>query len=368
MVKKISGTPKMIRLLNKDLIEGIIRQNGPITQPELAEITNLSLVTVNKTVVVLLEENKIKSNGMKESTGGRKAQTYVYNDELSYYIGLYFEKDSYIGVVSNSIGHIVFKAIYPARVADYDLMMADTFAAIDQLIVKCEHHDIAAIGIGVPGVVNNGVITEIPFIPCWEGQQIGDVLFDKYKLPILLENDVNLAVIGLYRAKYRNKVKNMALIYLENGIGAGLIINGELYSGYTNFAGELSFLTVDGRGEKFIHKKYNGNFEQRIITMNELLEDIQTQEVKELLLDTVAEGMMSLVCILNPEIIVIKNRYIKKKDINAIAQKMAEFIKKGNLPQLVSADDLTEYSIKGVIDMCLMETTSSYSISSGKGE
>ena len=368
MVKKISGTPKMIRLLNKDLIEGIIRQNGPITQPELAEITNLSLVTVNKTVVVLLEENKIKSNGMKESTGGRKAQTYVYNDELSYYIGLYFEKDAYIGVVSNSIGKIIYKEIYPARAFDYDLMMEDTFSAINQLIVKCENHDIAAIGIGVPGVVHNGIISEIPFIPCWEGEQIGEVLYAKYKLPILLENDVNLAVIGLYRAKYKNKVKNMALIYLEHGIGAGLIINGELYSGHTNFAGELSFLTIDGRGEEFMRKKYNGNFEQRIITMNELMEDIQTKEVKDLLLESVVEGVLSLVCILNPEIIVIKNRYIKKKDINLMTKKMEEFIKIGNLPKLVCAEDLTEYSIKGVIDMCLMETTSSYSISSGKGE
>ena len=368
MGKKISGTPKMIRLLNKDLIEGIIKQKGPITQPELAEITNLSLVTVNKTVVVLLEENKIKSNGMKESTGGRKAQTYVYNDELSYYIGLYFEKDAYIGVVSNSIGKIIYKEEYPARTFEYELMMQDTFSAIDQLIVKCEQHDIAAIGIGVPGVVHRGVISEIPFIPCWEGKQIGYVLYDKYRMPILLENDVNLAVIGLYRAKYKNRVNNMALIYLENGIGAGLIINGELYSGSTNFAGELSFLTIDGRGEKFMHKKYNGNFEQRIITMNELLEDIQTDEVKELLLDTVAEGMLSLVCILNPEIIVIKNRYIKKKDIDVMTKKMGEFIKSGNLPKLVSVADLTEYSIKGVIDMCLMETTSSYSISSRKGE
>ena len=368
MVKKISGTPKMIRLLNKDLIEGIIRQNGPITQPELAEITNLSLVTVNKTVVVLLEENKIKSNGMKKSTGGRKAQTYVYNDELSYYIGLYFEKDAYIGVVSNSIGKVIFKEIYPARAFEYDLMMEDTFFALDQLIVECEKHDIAAIGIGVPGVVHNGTISEIPFIPCWEGEQIGDILYQKYKMPILLENDVNLAVIGLYRAKYKDKVKNMALIYLEHGIGAGLIINEELYSGCTNFAGELSFLTIDGRGEKLMHKKYNGNFEQRIITMNELLEDIQTEEIKELLLETIVEGMLSLICILNPEVIVIKNRYIKKKDLDVMNKKMEEFIKRGNLPKLVSAEDLTEYSIKGVIDMCLLETTSSYSISNGKGE
>ena len=48
------GTPRMIKLLNKDVIEGIIKVNGPITKPEIARLTNLSLVTVNKTVELYL--------------------------------------------------------------------------------------------------------------------------------------------------------------------------------------------------------------------------------------------------------------------------------------------------------------------------
>ena len=44
------GTPRMIKLLNKDVIEGIIKVNGPITKPEIARLTNLSLVTVNNVI------------------------------------------------------------------------------------------------------------------------------------------------------------------------------------------------------------------------------------------------------------------------------------------------------------------------------
>lgn len=366
-MKKIVGTPKMIKLLNKDLIEGVIRHNGPITQPEIAEMTNLSLVTVTKTVAVLHAENKVICNGTKESTGGRKAATYAYNEELSYYIGLYFEKDVFIGAVSNSVGTIIFQTSYDARTDNYDSCMEDLFCAIDELIEKCGDHYIAAIGLGIPGVVHGGRVSEIPIIPCWEGENIYEVLFEKYKIPIFLENDVNLTVIGLYQAKYKKKYHNMALFYLDKGIGAGLIIRGELHSGSTNFAGELSYLPVDGHGEESNRKKYNGNFEQRLIMMNDLLEDMQTDEIQNFLLDTIVEGILSVICILNPEVVVLKNKNLKKKDLVAMTRKMEDFISAPNLPKLVIAEDLTAYSIQGVIDMCLMETTSSYSLYSGKG-
>jgi predicted transcriptional regulator len=68
------GTPRMIKLLNKDVIEGIIKVNGPITKPEIARLTNLSLVTVNKTVDILVKENKVKLSSVQDSSVGRRAQ------------------------------------------------------------------------------------------------------------------------------------------------------------------------------------------------------------------------------------------------------------------------------------------------------
>lgn len=363
----IVGTPKIIKLLNKDVIEEIIKNHGPITKPEIAAKTNLSLVTVNKTVAVLLKENKLKCGDLNESTGGRRAQTYIYNEELIYYIGLYFEKDTYLGAVSNSLGTIIYQNSYPVRISSPEYVMEDTFTAIDKLIEHCESHLLAAIGLGVPGVVNKGIVTNIPIIPSWEGKDITKILNKKYNLPILLENDVNLTTVGVYREKYKKKVRNMVLIYLEKGIGSGLIINKELYRGFTNFAGELSYLPVNNDGIKSGQSKYKGNFEQRIAAINEQLEQKSTLELLQLLFKTVAEGILSIICVLNPEIIVIKNHNIKNSDLKMLQEILGNYIESSNIPQMVCADDLTEYSIKGVIDMCVMETTSSYSLSSKKG-
>ncbi|HBN6217515.1 ROK family protein [Clostridioides difficile] len=61
-----------------------------------------------------------------------------------------------------------------------------------------------------------------------------------------------MTTIGIYQKQYKEKYKNMALMYLENGIGSGIVINDELYLGSTNFAGELNYLNIE-------FGKYNSN-------------------------------------------------------------------------------------------------------------
>ena len=124
------GTPRMIKLLNKDVIEGIIKVNGPITKPEIARLTNLSLVTVNKTVDILVKENKVKLSSVQDSSVGRRAQYFEINEELHYIIGLHYDCNMYIGAVSNSIGDIIYRKEFPVRPDSYDQVMEDTYSAL----------------------------------------------------------------------------------------------------------------------------------------------------------------------------------------------------------------------------------------------
>ena len=177
------GTPRMIKLLNKDVIEGIIKVNGPITKPEIARLTNLSLVTVNKTVDILVKENKVKLSSVQDSSVGRRAQYFEINEELHYIIGLHYDCNMYIGAVSNSIGDIIYRKEFPVRPDSYDQVMEDTYSALDVLCGFCTGHEIAAIGLGVPGVVKDGVVTSIPNIPSWEGVDVAHVLAGSAPVP-----------------------------------------------------------------------------------------------------------------------------------------------------------------------------------------
>lgn len=366
------GKPGVIKLLNKDVVEGIIRSNGPITKPEIAKRSQLSLVTVNKTVAILIQEEKVRVSGASESTGGRRAMFFEINNEANYYIGLYYYKNHYIGAISDSIGELIYVQEFPTRVDVYEEVMEDTYTALDSLIGKCGDHKIKAIGIGVPGVVKEGTITNIPNIPSWEGKDISGILSDKYLLPVLLENDINLTTLGIYITEYQNnKVRNMALIYLDQGIGSGFIINQSLFKGSSNFAGELSYIPVK---QHFPIKgkvtRYTGNFETQISLITEAIEQssgLSEQGLyKDMLIRTIVEGLLSVICILNPEIIVMKHRCLTEHDCQKIERELAEWVDESNVPSIINAADLSKSSIQGVIRMCIRESTSSYSLSNKK--
>lgn len=371
-MSEMVGKPSVIKLLNKDVIEGIIQSEGPITKPEIAKHTQLSVVTVNKIVASLLKEGKVKVSGINNSTGGRRAQSYEINYESNYYIGLYFYKNYYIGAVSNSVGELVHEQEFPVRVDEYAEVMEDTYKAIDSLIGIFKDQTIKAIGLGVPGVVNEGIITDIPSIPSWEGKNIAAILNEKYDIPVFLENDINLTTLGLYITRYKQKkITNMAFIYLEQGIGAGFIVNRSLFKGSSNFAGEVSYLPVINRfpteGKK---SKYKGNFETQISLIREAMEEADSRlaaEYKRMFIETIADGLLSIICILNPEIIVLKGS-LTQRDIEQIVVILENCVVGYNIPFLVRSGDLKNSSIQGAIHMCINESTSSYSLSNKKRE
>ncbi|GLC80514.1 ROK family protein [Lacrimispora brassicae] len=364
------GKPSVIKLLNKDVVEGIIRGNGPITKPEIAKQSQLSLVTVNKTVATLIQEGKVRVSGASESTGGRRAASFEINHESNFYIGLYYYKNHYIGAISDSIGGLIYEQEFRARVDIYEEIMEDTYAALDSLIEKCGDHKIKAIGIGVPGVVKECTITNIPNIPSWEGKDISGILSDKYQLPVLLENDIKLTTLGIYTTEYQNnKVRNMALIYLDQGIGSGFIINRSLFKGFSNFAGELGYIPVK-QHFPIKESRYKGNFETQISLISEAIEQslgLPEQEMyKDMLIRTITEGLLSVICVLNPEIIVMKHSCLTEHDCRKIQRELSDWLDESNVPFIVNAADLSKSSIQGVIRMCIRESTSAYSLSNKK--
>lgn len=364
------GTPRMIKLLNKDVIAGIIKTDGPITKPELAKITNLSLVTVNKTVDILLAENKVKVSEMKDSSVGRRAQYFEINEELYYIIGLHYECNAYLGAVSNSIGEIIYRQEFPVRTGSYAEVMEDTYYALDSLEDYCKGHETAAIGLGVPGVVKDGIVTNIPTIPCWEGMDVAKLLEERYGTVVCLENDINLAAIGVYNSNYKQTVENLALVYLEQGIGSGLILNRELFKGSTNFAGELSYLPVEkmaGDDEK--SRRYRGAFEHTVAGLEEEIKEAsgaRKKELKALLRGTVANGLLSLICLINPEVIVLVCSQLSKNDVKLLEEPLRGWIGEEHLPRLVRLENIREQSISGLLSVCIREITPTYSLSSRK--
>lgn len=155
---------------------------------------------------------------------------------------------------------------------------------------KLTEEKIKGLCIGVPGIINpfEGIIYNAPNLFLKDYNIKNE--FRKYlNLPVYIENDVNLAGLGIKRKEYNNEVKNMLVLFIGTGIGAAIILNGKLYRGSTFFAGEAGHMMLN---TKKIRNSDNNisfeNFASRTAIVKRITDDIKKGK-KSVLKDLVLE-------------------------------------------------------------------------------
>jgi glucokinase len=111
---------------------------------------------------------------------------------------------------------------------------------------------VAGVGIGAPGAVDfaAGTVIFAPNLEGWKDVPLKKDLEKQLGIPVFVENDANIAILGVHVAELKSKPKNVVGIFVGTGIGGGLIINGELYSGYNHTAGEIGHMVLEVNGPK----------------------------------------------------------------------------------------------------------------------
>ncbi|MBK7106143.1 MAG: ROK family protein [Ignavibacteriae bacterium] len=140
-----------------------------------------------------------------------------------------------------------------------DFLVESVAESIKELLSKngIDESQIKALALGVPGTVNpeSGIISVAPNLQI-ENFNIKKEMGKYFNIPMLLENDVNMAALGIKYFEYNNTINNGLVVFLGTGIGGGLIFNGQFYRGSSFFAGEIGHMKVrsngyfDGDGEK----------------------------------------------------------------------------------------------------------------------
>ena len=121
--------------------------------------------------------------------------------------------------------------------------------AIDEC--DLDFKQLRAVGIGAPGAIDTeaGRVIFAPNLH-WEDVPLRKSLEKQLGVPVCLENDANIATLGVYEVELGAKPRNMIGIFLGTGIGGGLIIDGKLYSGFNGTAGEIGHMVIDVGGPK----------------------------------------------------------------------------------------------------------------------
>ena len=246
----------IVELKNKNLLDilKVIQISGSISKPDIAVRSQVSNVTVHNIITELEKSGLVISNGTAKSNGGRKATLYSINRECGYIVGLNHSRSR----ITTSIYDLSLNAVYENRtkaditksVSAIDNMKSEIQTAL--LKSGISKDKIFGIGITLPGQINHreGVVNSLLNLQEWENTPLQSIMEKYFGLPVCVYNDNRASIIS---CKWRGKISdtaNAAYINIVGGVGAGVMINGEVFSGSHSFAGELGHLAVPGYKEK----------------------------------------------------------------------------------------------------------------------
>ena len=145
--------------------------------------------------------------------------------------------------------------------------------AVDECDLKIDQ--IKGVGVGAPGAVDseNGRVIFAPNLE-WKDVGLKKALEKQLGAPVFLENDCNICTLGVYETELKRKPQSVVGIFLGTGIGGGLILNGEIYSGFNRTAGEIGHMVLEVSGPKCACGN-NGCFEA-LASRSALFRKIQT--------------------------------------------------------------------------------------------
>ena len=133
-----------------------------------------------------------------------------------------------------------------------EAVMRRIFGLLDTLLLTLDSdkRQVIGLGVGVPGAVDHatGVIHTLVNLTGWSGLPLGDLLAARYKMPIIISNDANAALLGESMFGNGIGVGNLLYITASTGIGGGVMVGGNIVSGETGAAGEVGHMVLEPGG------------------------------------------------------------------------------------------------------------------------
>jgi predicted NBD/HSP70 family sugar kinase len=253
----------LLRELGEQAVLETIFRHGPITRPEIAAATNLSKPTVSAAVSRLEQGGFVRAAGRRAGQRGRKPVAYVVSSRAGFVVG---------GDIGGSNVRVAAADLFGEPICDLRRSTAkegsravgvQILEMVSEVIDQAGavHGRPLSLGISVPGIVDqtSGRVTSLAYNVAPEGFfDPLEVIRDRFDLPVLVENNVNLAAVGEKWFGLARGVSTMVFIAIGAGIGMGAIIQDELVRGAHGGAGEIGYLPLVGDPFNPRHRLHGG--------------------------------------------------------------------------------------------------------------
>lgn len=323
-----------VKRINTELVRATLKQMKSATKPEVAKATGLSVMTCGTILNELLMTGEVLEQQIDPSSGGRPAIRYEYHANYAQVACLYARTEGKDHVLSYQVCNLLGECLEAGTIYHEEI----TYEVYEQQLQRLieDYKEIKVAGIGVQGVVHEGVIG-VCDIKGLEQVPIVSKLEATLNIDIVAQNDMNLITYGYYQKQAYESDQSIAYVYFpeDNYIGAGLIVNGQVVKGETNFSGELSFLPLG-----ISRDKQRDQFKQQ-----------------KTMIPLAAKCLASLIAIINPALIVLAGRCVKEEDLESIEAEVKTIIPSVHMPLLKYRHDIHEDYMDGLKTLTLEQLT-----------
>lgn len=246
----VTSAKLLLKKINHPVKAGIIRQlyfNREMTCADLSAELGKSIPLVTKTLGELEQDRWVKETGYADSKGGRKPMQYAMSSLSLYILSISMNrlvtKIALLNLHNEEVGEV---RLIDLPLAGNGAAMKVLVGEVQQLLQehKISTDKILGIGLAMPGFIDTALGVNYSYTFDTEGLVLRKYLSQQLSLPVFLENDSSVVALAELRfGKAKNKDVAMVL-NLGWGIGLGMIVNGELFRGYSGFAGELSHIPI----------------------------------------------------------------------------------------------------------------------------
>ena len=232
-----------IRDINRQIVLNYVREREPISRAEIARETDLQRSTISAIVEDLKTEGLIEEVGEGESTGGRRPTMLKLRAAGPIALGVSLTPTCTTIATSDLAGRVIDQEEFPT---DSDTTLTRVIGVIREFTAR-HTGSIEGVGVSLPGLVDpsTGNALYIPYF-LWRDLPISEMISRAVGLPVVIDNDANavaLAELWFGRPEV-NDARDFILVLVAEGVGTGIIFDGQVYRGQRGAAGEFGHMVI----------------------------------------------------------------------------------------------------------------------------
>ncbi|MEU7634749.1 MULTISPECIES: ROK family protein [unclassified Streptomyces] len=310
----------------------LLVSQGPLTRTQIGELTGLSKPTASQLLARLAAAGLVRTTGNVTGRPGPSAQLYEINPAAAHVAALAVDQLGLTAAVADITGQVLGEeridtTEVPADATDLTARLVAR--AVDGALAKAglDRGQLHRAVIGTPGALDpqTGLLRYAPHLPGWQSRALREELADVLGVPLVIENDVNLAAVAEQHDGAAQDFDDFVLVWVDEGVGAAIVLDGRPLRGATGGAGEIGYMPLPGAplardGDRSAARPDAGGGFQRLVGTPSVIglaheygapevrtaaEALARDDVRAEVARRLATGLAAVVAVVDPRLVVL---------------------------------------------------------------